>query len=433
MSTVNTVLNAAHTLSTNNRKKKKPDKKPGVAAATAIADNKLKAQATSPSSKNGKTLPLKDKPNNPNSPKVVAQAAKVLADIDSDADLAESNKLIIFDGKAPLPATAMTVICNNKHHLKGSRLIEIVHEIVHALHKKEISGGFGIPYIIPEIKGKATVRIKYPSDWITSLGGWKVMAYNEIRGKAFGYRTFDGAEISENGITFLIKDMRIHLPVKFSIAGFDVTDRGTEIKTDLSYRQIFNVIMHIMKKYRVTDSHIAVLQLFCLSGKLRQHQNIEWFDILSKEERAEISVFLDYVNALMFGIEASGLNAGLAIGLMILDLIANQECSYYQAFCNNELGGLYPYACCGDNEGTYNKREEILDHANNNAASMSMKQFRQANSPSPVATKEAVLIKYWLRFRQVTQNITDSAAQEKTIIRAIEELIRFYFLNEKEK
>lgn len=129
----------------------------------------------------------------------------------------------------------------------------------------------------------------------------------------------------------------------------------------------------------------------------------------------------------MFGIEASGLNAALATSLMTLDLIVDEHLSYQTAFKANQDGGIYPYACFGINKGTYNEREKILLCNKMNRSQQSMKIFRENTSLSPVATKEAILIKEWLERNGVTLSNIGYSLQIDLIKCALEDLVSYYF------
>lgn len=364
---------------------------------------------------------------------------------DSDDELVDNKTIVTFARKVRPPVVAMTIPCRDKN-VKGSTLIEIAHNVVRSWYdgavdmaceyEKDIGGAL-IP--TPNVNG-GILSIQHPRDWFMSLGGWKGMMpseeikeyfFNESRGREV--TRFSGVEIYKNGVVFPIDDQRLHLPEGFIIKGEDVTkswrkegNKWFQIqgKTDLSYSQIVRAIDGIKKNFEVSDAQIAKLQLAALS---RERGFPLWFNAIAKENQKEILQFLDYLNALMFGIEASGLNAALVEGLMILDLIADGHIDYKNAFKANEDGGIYPYACFGDNKGTYRARENILVHKKTNATPLSMKPFRTNTSLSPIATKEAILIKMWLEHNQAVLETGSHAQQVKAIKDAIEDLVSYYY------
>ncbi len=366
----------------------------------------------------------------------------------SDDELPPLDRSVrIFTREIPTRVEAMTIPCKdgegNRKNIKGSTLIEIVHNVVQELHaeitdlatqhERDIGGT-----IIPPLRVMAggIVRIDGPVDWLMSLGGWKGMApAAEIR-DCFPFfdrsKKFTGAKIFDNELTFLIANHRVHIPKGFSIGGFDVTTSWKKIgrewvrggsKTDLSYSQITKAIAHIKTAFGLSDASIAAIQLSALGRRLEVPQHL--WKATPAENRIQIQQFLDYLNALMFGIEPSGLNAALATSLMTLDLIFAGKMRYDTAFKANEDGGIYPYACFSGNGGTYNQRERILFHAREQHAPLSMREFRDNPALSPVAVKEASIIKTWLANRIDLSNPYDE--QLNRITQAVKDLFAHYF------
>lgn len=372
-------------------------------------------------------------------------------DSDDECSSSDSQENIFIFAKTThaIPVRTMTIPCFGQN-IKGSTLIEIVHAKVQdwygdgvnlcCEYEKDIGGAVIAP---PEEKG-GVIAIGSPGDWFLSLGGWKGMMPSE-EVKDYFMREFDaknkgkkfiGVEIYQNGLIFPIINGRIHMPPGFSINEIDVTisrkkqgDKWVKIcKTDLSYKQIVNAIETIKNGFNLSDSKIAILQLCFLS---RGIDLPTWFyQEISNENQIQIQQFLDYLNALMFGVEASGLNAALATGLMLLDLIVHGQLDYKTSFKANNDGGVYPYACVGNNKGTYNEREKILLHNKQNQDSYSMKGVRRNTSLSPVASKEAILIKKWIDYYDVTLKEEDCIpriVRIKLIEEAVIKLIGCYF------
>lgn len=362
-------------------------------------------------------------------------------DEDSDDDtLVDFGKLVIFDRRLEIPPIAMTVVCKGDN-IKGSKLIEIVHEVVNdryceaidlaCEYEKETDG----PVISKPREKNGILFIDASKDWFLSLGGWKGMApAGEVR-QYFFYNDseneddkFKGVQIFNNGLQYILKSHRIHLPKGFSIKGIDITKIGRQTaRTDLAYPQIVAAIEVVKQQFNIDDAKVALLQLFALTRCIHRNRQITWFYKLPKENQQEMMQFLDFLNGLMFGVEPSGLNAAIATSLMTLDLIVDGRFSYQQAFQANGDGGIYPYACFGNNQGTYRKREEIIVHGKRNTRPLSMKDFRKKDSPSPVGAKEAMIIKDWLKFNAV---IVDDKSCEVNLIKissSIRELMDFYF------
>ncbi len=316
------------------------------------------------------------------------QARQILAAIeisgeDSDEEISSSlDNLALFQRVGTIKAEAMTIPCRGLDgkvkNIKGSTLIELVHDIVKrmygeaidlaCLYEKDIDGAILSP---PSEKG-GIILIKEPKDWLMSMGGWKGMMPKKEVEKYFFSRTtskdrFCAAQIYDTPIIFPIKDHRLHIPEGFSIRGLDLTSAWEKTdsgylriptgKTDLSYPQITTAINHIKKSFALTDRSLAQLQLSAFS---RASEPPDISKNTTSEERAHIGCFFDYLNGLMFGIEPSGLNAAFAIGLMTLDLIAKGRLSYETAFKANQDGGFYPYACFGNNKNSYRERDNPL-------------------------------------------------------------------------
>ncbi|KAF3362697.1 hypothetical protein PHSC3_000684 [Chlamydiales bacterium STE3] len=369
---------------------------------------------------------------------------------DSDQeDLEYEKSSFVFQRNTKVPVTCMTIPCLDGN-IKGSTLIEITHSIIQnrygdvldcACEYDKDRGGAAID---PPVVKNQILSINEPCEWFLSLGGWKGMMpseevqeyfFNQFKFPANRTARFAGVDIYQNGKVFDLVNHRIHLPINFSIAHFDVTgywqkqgEKWVKIpsgKTDLSYSQIINALNFIKEHFHLEDHHIASLQLSLLSRQLPFPK--AFTEQVNEKNQEETIQFLDYLNGLMFGVEASGLNTALATSLMTLDLIKDQKLDYKMAFNANADGGIYPYACYGNNRGTYAAREEILLHKKQYFSSFSMKTFRKDLNLSPVAVKEAVLIKRWLDSNIALSKESERSLQVATIKLAICDLVDFYF------
>ncbi len=361
---------------------------------------------------------------------------------DSDDELVDlpGGTLVLFNRAAKIPVTAMTISCDDQN-IKGSTLIDIVHDKVqswygdvvdYACQPEKDEGGMAM--IPPPTVESGVLFINSSREWFMSVGGWKGMmptkevkacffdsVYSQERGQyETSGRRFNAVEIY-NGLRFKLAGHRMYLPKNFVINQVDITlskrqERGkwvSCIKTDLSYKQIVEAINTIKRAFKVDDSQVATWQLSRLKdGDVRAED-------IPEKNQWEIKTFLDYLNALMFGVEASGLNAALATGLMLLDLIVDKRLDYKTAFAANSDGGFYPYACFGDNQGTYNQREAVLSDAKTDRDQFSMRKMRENPSLSPVAVKEAILIKEWLKHNKFI--LADASYQEQ--IRKIQDAV----------
>jgi hypothetical protein len=403
-----------------------------------------------------------------------------MGDSDDESSDAEDD-FPIFSRKVPIKAGAMTIQCrdvdNTKpYNIKGGALIKIVAEKIEKEYAEFLDFAFeydkddnsmsGWPYV-----NKGKLNIQEEQDWLKTLGGWKgMMPKTETRGY-FGYMSLDpisgdfkvdekrftSVEVYNNGVDFLIINDRIHLPKGFAIGTYVVTNAQmkdslgnwrTGIRTDLSYTQINNTINFIKNSYHLTDIELADLQLDRFKGLMLiskyyislstenssfpfNHRErpfpTPWLEIDTPIQQ-EIIIFLDYINALMFGIEASGLNSALVTSIMTLELIKNGQLTYKDAFASNDDGGIYPYATFsnnqGSNKGTYSARSDILLASGFNP---SMKPYRTDPCRSPVAIKEAIIIRQWLKSKEIIVKNDFWHDQLTRIEQAIDDLISYYF------
>lgn len=336
------------------------------------------------------------------------------------------------------------------HNIKGSTLIKIVHDVVQKFYR-ELMERTELP-LPPANKG--ALSIQEPLDWFRTLGGWQgLMPSTEIQSYS-GYEDPARSEVKNEYVRFSqintygsgpffnrpvskkggICCHRLHLSneiqtrkVFYVVQGIKLNEWGCN--SDLSYESIYKVIEKIKSigVLSLNDATIAELQLYALNRKDRP----EW----STNEHLEVLPFLDYLNSLMFGFEASGLNTGLVTGLMTLDLIANKGATYEQAFHKNPSGGFYPFASCQtDNSGSYSNRCRIVRHDEELPSQCSMKRYRLTSSNdsgtwSPVALKEAVLIKQWLQANDIIELGTSFDQQIQKIENEIIALIERAFFS----
>lgn len=329
------------------------------------------------------------------------------SDSDEELPIREPQKIDILRSKRELPVNAMTVACKDGN-IKGSTLIAIVHDKVHQWKEKTEDSPLDIR--------DGVLRIHSSSDWFQSLGGWKTMV--PLCETPEWQDKISSVVIYNNGVEFPISDeCRIHLPEGFKVRWYDVTKE----QTDLPYVQITWCIRKMRESLiRVGDPTIADMQLKLLRG-LRLNDSKHWF-----KEHFEVEQFLDYLNALMFGMEASGINASLVTSLMALDLIVEQKFKYADVFSGKDNSGIYPYAC-RSTSGIFNKREIVLLHEEFEEDQMSMRGFREYPPFSPVAAKEATLIKYWLKVMNVLDRKLSRDEQVQAIEEAIDRLIEDNF------
>lgn len=380
-----------------------------------------------------------------------AKQAKIEEGYPSDGELPILPlSLPLFSRNLPISPVETTLQCVDRFkqlkNIKGGTLLEIAHGRVNEIfgesldgateYEKDIDGTHLLP---PDVR-KGTLFVKSPRDWFMTFAGWKGMIPKKEVQEYF-FRQFAKDEIDpkfseviiyDKESTFTLKSNRLHISKNFKIASFDVTKAWEKVgnqfvevpngRTDLSYSQILRAIQFIKTTFKLSDSDLSYLQLKLLDRDNQIPSDL-WKNTPLKE-KGEITIFLDYLNALMFGVEASGLNAAIISGLMTLDLINDRHLTYESAFKANLDGGIYPFATFGDNKNTFSKREELLERALSNP---SMKELRENPSLSPIANKEVMLIVFWLKKKGIAINNSLYEHQVKTVDRAFKELLNAYF------
>ena len=356
-----------------------------------------------------------------------------------------------------------TVVCKKTpegqvKHIKGSTLISIAHIAVKVAYASLRTENFSdemsayycfyLPNVLPANAIKGIFHIRTAKDWIRSLGGWKGMIPSKERKEYETFlpeeydipKKFNEVKLFDTSISFLIKDGRLHLcsiGEKFIIKDITKTKHGKDIeitearkkvnnqwisytKTDLSYPQIIEAIRSIKILTNKNDSELSQYQIDLLS-------NIKNTFSDNEEHNKQIETFFHFLNVLMFGVESTGLNAGILTSLMTLELIANDVFTYEQAFyykINTKLhpfGGFYPFANFGNNQGTYNNREALLVE-DIQVGQKSMKSYRKQTIGSPIALKEAFITKLWL---QTNNHLDDSFTFDEQTKVIKEKLIEF--------
>ena len=325
-------------------------------------------------------------------------------------------------------AVETTVSCKsiggNVQNIKGGTLILSVYITVRSIYDKAIEGiklkilgeaparFENVPKHInqlpdtistmPEVTEKGVIHIRKSGDWILSLGKWKGQVPNE---EIIEPRKYSGAKLFDTEFFFPIKDGRLHICKQgqpYEIHSHIVTKKPDYKKklfvtqTDLSYSQIIEAISYIKKnstgiegKSR-KDAELAKYQISLLDNQKSELTNgIEikglftgLSDLRNQQINNQIKIFFHFLNALMFGMESTGLNAGILTSLMTLELIAQGKLTYEQALYHkpsdsNQPDGYYPFANFNNNRETYQKREIIL-LGSKQSSKYSMKECRKS-------------------------------------------------------
>lgn len=188
--------------------------------------------------------------------------------------------------------------------------------------------------------------------------------------------------------------------------GFELLDFSVnENKTGLTYKQI-NAINEDVLKYLAkilpepntnVNQILAKLQLARLSDN--EHHTEKFNNLLEndygidKNQCNGLIVWLDFLNALIFKVEASRINTTVLTGLMMLQLIEHGHLTYKEAFYDsNSFLGQFPGASFAAS-GNFQTRAQLLMHE----GFIGMKADRQHPKWLMCTLKESIIMLNWLR------------------------------------
>lgn len=257
--------------------------------------------------------------------------------------------------------------------------------------------------------------------------------------------------------------------------------------SDFSYTDINSRFDRFLKNLNIPEIKVAKIQLYLIQNPNADFEQVAKFiefglsDKKNEKEFCELIKFLNWLNFLMLIVESSSANAGLAISLMTIELISSGQLKYKEAFYANNDGGSYPYATFsndeGNNIGTFQTRAEIIKDNNliglndeKNKKSIQKIEERikdleikkaknEADEPkiehilkklkkdalalyeaqskihlarqfpelSPVAVKEAMLIKRWLTLKSAIHSDQTMDQNIASINTKIQSLLAEYF------
>lgn len=356
-------------------------------------------------------------------------------------------------------AAATTIKCGvgGRDRIKGGRLIQLVDAACRQLFTLSGEATFKQP-------GNKTIVDGGWKDFLDTVSLWKsthtpegervlvagdliyVASESESDDQSDNQKVQFIEKVEVGKSTFCMESGRLCVAQgEIVLNGNDVTDWGGQsgVKTDLSYNQLVKAVNNAKAVIGGSDSNLAELQRQALQGAMPEATN------------AHVKKFVHFLNALMFGVEPSGLNAGFIEALMTLDMIEKGEINYLRALETNrtdDYNGIYPYAIDAGrtvagkrvnyNKEGYKKRNKITQERLE-----SMKNYRKQSSPldddnktsleglsedfrSPIAVKEAVLIRGWLHVSGVSSGVSAVADVERAINRAICTLVGRYLSTE---
>lgn len=327
----------------------------------------------------------------------------------STFDPTEGILRVNFKDSVEVPFQATTVICKDGKKIKGTYLLELVHEVVQkkiADIGKEDTTVFDVSDDDTMMLTKQAI-ITEGEEWLSRIDQWPI-----------------------HGSPAITKIVEIHKN-RFKLTGGENNPRIHFKGDDLKYWEIIKKISSFETDFKLKQTQIAALQLYALSRKTSDDE-LKWFFKMKKEDRKELLEFLDFLNALMFGVEGSYMKpeATVAISLMTLDLIAQGDLTYEDAFDGDKktLGGAYPYAIWGNKlPPERKKRDEILKESIDSDEQIRLKKYRKDPKKSPILLKEAILIRHWLSVNNVDDAKKSKSTQVEKIQKAVKTLVTKHF------
>ncbi len=341
----------------------------------------------------------------------------------SDEDLSDSDVSINFSTASPKLFRAKDVTIqgkNNDRHndrIKGDELIKICHEFTKkAIEMQQKSSA------LMDLENKSYI-INKPNHWLVHAGKWAcTQASSEEKNSKSWFNRRNKLDLDskesisryfsifnfEMEVKFFKKYERLYIPNDFTILKIPFEFKN---KTDLSYKDIIEIINDISKTYKIDDEQLATLQLSLLKFDEKEVNNIfkditfmDYIDevtpipnyIRSNIPCTKIKNFLNYFNALIFGVEASRINTTFLTGIMTLELIQAGTITYKDAFSKNQYGGIFPLATVFSGAGNFKARGELLKESH----LVGLRLDRQYPQWLNVHLKEAKIIKKWLKMKK---------------------------------
>ncbi|MDA1354555.1 MAG: hypothetical protein O3A01_08875 [bacterium] len=187
-------------------------------------------------------------------------------------------------------------------------------------------------------------------------------------------------------------------------------------QTDLTCAQMANAVDRFKTDIDgMTDARIATRQLKML--RLGEHK---------VSNGQHLDRFVMYMNAYMFGVEASRVNATFATGLMTLKLISAGKMTYKQALDEDGFGGRFPLAVRGSGSGNFKARKRLIEHVAG-SQDPGMKTDRRHPQWLAISLKEGALIKTYMKHVEILDRTKTVQQQRDAMETKINKLLKRYF------
>jgi hypothetical protein len=337
---------------------------------------------------------------------------------DSDSSPSDSDDEYHLDVATVMRPKAVTVY-GTDGCLKGSQLVEMAHSLSQA-HSIRIYNKSGVTST-----NKGSASIKTGADLAAFAGAFAAsktdIELDEPLAPAFYFGKRNKMDASQKfKLTYTTASdgtkigERLHVSVE--LAAYFQKELGFA-NTDLSCKQMVDVVAHFRSKFpTLTDAQIATRQLNMLkSGK----------HLDSKGQ--DLDRFVTYMNAYMFGVEASRVNATFTTGLMTLKLITAGKMTYEQALSEDGYGGRFPMAVLMSGSGNFKARKRLIEHVQG-GQDPGMKMDRRHPQWLAIALKEGALIKTYMKHQGVLDRDATVKKQKKAMKNEITELLSAYFV-----
>ncbi|MFN8769822.1 MAG: hypothetical protein ACK5Z5_09060 [Neisseriaceae bacterium] len=327
-----------------------------------------------------------------------------------------------------------TTILANDGRLKGNTLIKTCHTLIKEAYNREHSNRN-----LFSDKEEIVYKFEEASDWVFNLGALAMS--NSLSEINRNYIIAKYLTIGQNGIELEMvynddkNTERMWLSDEFFKQWNESFPKSKLPTRNLKYADINRINQHIIYFLQsvdpnFSDSSLAKIQL----QRLKFQEQVTWGNKVCAKARSKkgqeenfgqklqlIKQYLDFLNALIFGLEASRVNVTLITGVMMLELLQVGHLTYKEAFFQSaNWGGQFPLASIGTGRNNFGARRTLLNQHDD----IGMRTDRQYPKWLAVTCKEAIIIKNWFNMKlgESTKNFSVAELTNR-FITCIEDLI----------
>lgn len=335
---------------------------------------------------------------------------------DSDVSGSSSEDEYHLDITTAMRPKAVTVY-GRDGRLKGSELVEMAHSLSQS-HVKRVFQKAG-----QQRSNKGSASIESGTDFAAFSGAFaasktKLELEDTLLPAMFFPKTGDMEKSQRFSLEYTPASSgpktgeRLHVSTEL---GKYLSKKGIT-QTDLTCAQMARAVDRFKADIDgMTDSRIATRQLKML--RLGEH---------NVSNGQHLDRFVMYMNAYMFGVEASRVNATFATGLMTLKLIASGKMTYKQALDEDGFGGRFPMAVKASGSGNFKARKRLIEHVDW-GQDPGMKTDRRYPQWLAIALKEGALIKTYMKHVGKLDRSKTVQQQRVAMTSKIKALLERYF------